>query len=119
MKGWVGMLKQFRYPSNRQAFFAMLFSGILLVVFIFLWLYISTRTALMNNELAELEGRQFTLTQNTNLLWTELGQITSPEQMKLRMDKEGFITPEDKEFLVPAPTAVISPTITSTPGGNR
>ena len=106
------MLKQFRYPSIRQAFFAALFSGILLGVFVVLWLFISTRTALQNNQLDELESRHIQLAQDINLLWKQLGEITSPKEMNRRMAGSGYIVPEDTEFLLPLPTAVISATVT-------
>ena len=112
------MLRQFRYPSIRHAFFAALFSGILLSVFVVVWLFISTRTALQNNQLAELENRQTQLAQETNLLWKQLGEITSPQEMNRRMAEAGYVVPEGIEFLLPAPTAVISPTVTL-PGGDK
>lgn len=106
----VGMLKRLRYPSTRQALFAALFTGVLLLVFVVLWLTASTRTAQQNERLADLEARQEQIIIETSQLLKEIGDQTSPQNMVRRMREAGFAAPETIEFLLPVPTVAITPT---------
>lgn len=104
------MLKRLRYPSTRQALFAALFTGVLLLVFVVLWLTASTRTAQQNERLADLEARQEQIIIETSQLLKEIGDQTSPQTMERRMREAGFAPPETIEFLLAVPTVTITPT---------
>jgi hypothetical protein len=105
------MFRQFRYPTHRQALLAALGSAALLITLVVLWLVVSTQTALLNKQLDEYDMRQSQLDNDTNLLWKQLGEMTSAPEMERRMREAGYVTPASVEFLVPAATStVISPT---------
>ncbi|MCL5274226.1 MAG: hypothetical protein M1434_05700 [Chloroflexi bacterium] len=112
------MLKQFRYPSNRQALMAAVCSGILLFTLVILWLAISTHTALMSRQLDAYDAQLAQITDETNSLWKQIGDITAPLEMDRRMRDAGYTVPDRVEFLMSQPTAtVVSSTVTLSGGG--
>lgn len=116
------MFKQFRYPTNRQALMVAIASAALLITLVILWLAVSTRTALLSRQLDEHDARQNVLNQEINLLWTQIGDATSPQAMDRRMQEAGFAMPKGVEFLVAAPAPTDSPQVTTTTalkGGER
>ena len=113
------MFKQFRYPTNRQALMAALASGAIFIILVLLWLAVTTRTTLLNRQLDDLDAQRDQITQQTNLVWKQIGEITSPQEMDRRMRDAGFVPPEGIEYLVQATVTVpISPAL-SLGGGTR
>ncbi|HEY3290432.1 MAG TPA: hypothetical protein VGK87_09920, partial [Anaerolineae bacterium] len=86
-------------------------SAAILITMAVLWLVVSTDTALMNRKLHLYDDRQEQILQETNQLWTQLGQVTSAQEMDKRMHEAGFAPPQGLEFMVPRP---VTATITST-----
>jgi hypothetical protein len=122
------MLKQFRYPSNRQALLVAAASAVLLTTLVVLWLAVSTRTAVLNRQLDELDSQQLQIDQDMHRAWTELGEVTSAREMNRRMREVGFAPAEQIEFMVSATTTtttsttseIISPTLPAGQGeGDR
>jgi hypothetical protein len=110
-------LKQLHYPNNRQAMAAVIACAVLLAVLVVMWLAVATNTALLNQQLDQNDANQRQLTEEANQLWRHIGDVTSPAQMKTRMQQAGFGTPASTLYLfVPTATAVISPTIPSDGG---
>jgi hypothetical protein len=114
-------LKQLHYPNNRQALAAVIACAVLLAVLVVMWLAVATNTALLNQQLDQNDANQRHLTEEENQLWRQIGDVTSPAQMKARMQQAGFGTPASTLYLfIPTATAVISPTVTgasSAPSG--
>lgn len=94
------MLKRLRSlkVSERQAVALAVCSGVVLLALIVAWLGISTRTAIVNQELASLTEQDVALTDKINDMWTEIGQLTSQEQMEQRARQAGFRPPDKIEY---------------------
>jgi hypothetical protein len=108
------MLKQFRYPTNRQALMVAITSGIVLITMAISWLVVSTDTALLNRKLHLYDDRQEQILQETKALWMQIGAVTSAQEMERRVREAGFTQPQSLEFMVPqVVTTVISPTAQS------
>jgi hypothetical protein len=106
------MLKQFRYPTNRQALMMAITSGIVLITMAISWLVVSTDTALLNRKLHLYDDRQEQILQETKDLWRQIGVATSSQEMERRMREAGFTQPQNTEFMVPqVVTTVISSTV--------
>src|SRR5215213_1651287 len=94
------MLKQLRSlkVSERQAVALAVCSGIVLLALIVAWLGISTRTAIVNQELANLTTQDLELTDKINDTWTEIGRITAQDQMEQRARQAGYRPPDKTEY---------------------
>ena len=112
-------LKQFRYPSNRQALMAAVCSGVLLFTLVVLWLAVSTHTALMSRELDGYDAQLAQITDETNSLWKQIGDATAPREMDRRMRAAGYAIPDQVEFLVAQPTATVVTSTVTLSGGVR
>jgi hypothetical protein len=110
-------LKQFHYPTNRQAMAAVVACAVLLAALVVMWLAVATNTALLHQRLDETDIRQRQLTEDANGLWKEIGDVTSPAEVTRRLQKAGFGTPAGTEYMfVPTTTVIISPTIPGSGG---
>ena len=101
VRGWWRRLHMLDVGGRRAATMAIL-SGALLVALIAVWLALSTRTALLNQQLDELDARHARLTAEINQTWTEIGEVTSPRTMEVRARRLGFRPAERIEYLVVA-----------------
>ena len=113
------MLKQLRSlkVSERQAVALAVCSGIVLLALIVAWLGISTRTAIVNQELSNLTTQDLELTDKINDTWTEIGRITAQDQMEQRARQAGFRSPDETEYyavMTATLTAALSPTVPTT-----
>jgi methionine-rich copper-binding protein CopC len=107
-------LKQFHYPTSRQAIAAVIACAVLLSALVVVWLAVTTNTAILHQKLDQSDVRQRQLTEDANAIWKEIGDITSPAQMTSRMQSAGFGTPAGTEYIVaPTATLVVSPTVQS------
>ncbi len=113
------LFKQFRYPSNRQALMAAVSSGVLLFTLVVLWLAVSTHTALMSRQLDIYDRQSQSVTDETNALWKQIGDITSPQEMERRMKAAGYSAPDGVQFLLPQPTSTAIMTTSIAGGGSR
>lgn len=120
LKGWVNALREVNL-SRRQATVLAVASGTLLMVLMAIWLTMSTRTALLDQQLEELDRQQTVLTDDINQTWTEIGEVTSPRAMEDRARRLGYKPAEKLEYLVttpeaptPAPGLTTTDTLTST-----
>ena len=112
-------LKQFHYPTSRQAIAAAIACAVLLSALVVMWLAVATNTAILHQKLDASDVRQRQLTEDANGLWKEIGDITAPAEMTRRMQQAGFGTPDGTEYMVvPTAAVVISPTVPSS-GGTR
>jgi hypothetical protein len=119
-----GLFRQFRYPTNRQALIVAIASGALLATLIILWLGVTTHTVLLNSQLDTYDARVEQITHATNDVVSQLGDVTSPQKMDVRMREAGYRLPDGVEFLVPvvAPSVATSSSLTTTTpqvGGNK
>jgi hypothetical protein len=101
----------------RQTVAMVVASGVLLLASVFLSLSLATDTALLNNDLAVLDVKQAQINQANNVLWREIGDVSSAQAMEQRIRAAGYAPPDKVEFL---PTAVAPLTatvpLTGTPG---
>ncbi len=104
-------LRQLHYPNDRQAAAAVVACAVLLAVLVVMWLAVETHTALLSQQLDGDDVRRRQLTEEANQLWQQIGDITSPAQMKRRMQEAGYGTPAGTQYLF-VPTAALSSTIT-------
>ncbi len=86
--------------NDRCAVAMAIVSGAVLVGLTVAWLAVSTRTALLNRQLDELEWKHTLLTEAINRTWTEIGEATSPQVMEDRAKRLGFRPAERIEYLV-------------------
>jgi hypothetical protein len=114
LKGWLNKLHEVNV-SDRQAVALAVVSGLALTGLIVVWLAMSTRTALLSQQLEDLDARQTQLTDAINRTWTVMGEATAPRAMEGRARQLGFKPAEQIEYLVTTPeSAVISATIMTT-----
>ncbi len=106
------MLRQFRYPTNRQALMMTITSGIVLIAMMIGWLSVSTNTALLNRKLLLYDERQEQIGQETMAIWTQIGEVTSLQEMDKRIREAGYAQPQAIEFMVPKlVTSAVSSTL--------
>ncbi|MCS6846351.1 MAG: hypothetical protein RMN52_01390 [Anaerolineae bacterium] len=98
--------------NDRQAAAMATVSGAVLVALIVVWLTVSTRTALLNQQLDELDAKHARLTDEINRTWMEIGETTSLRAMEDRARRLGFQPAERIEYLVIAPEG--TPAVTAT-----
>jgi len=99
--------------SKRQATALAVASGALLAGLIVVWLTMSTRTALLDRQLEQLDSRQTNLTDQINQTWTQIGNVTSPRAMEERAKRLGYKPPDNIEYLVTTPDATVAMTVTA------
>jgi hypothetical protein len=109
--------KFMRNLTVRQTVAMAVASLVLLLASVVLSLSLATNTALENNDLAVLDAQQAQLNQANNMLWREIGEISSAQAMEQRIRAAGYAPPDKVEFLptAPAPVTATIP-LTSTPG---
>ncbi|MDW8351527.1 MAG: hypothetical protein RML99_06415 [Anaerolineae bacterium] len=86
--------------SDRQAAVMAIVSSAVLAALTVVWLTVSTRTALLNQRLDDLDARYAQLTDEINQTWTAIGEVTSPQAMEDRARRLGFQPAERIEYLV-------------------
>jgi len=115
VQGWWHKLRALDAGGRYAATMAIL-SGSLLVALIVVWLALSTRTALLNQQLDELDAKHARLTDEINQTWTEIAEVTSPQIMEDRARRLGFKPAERVEYLVVALDATPVATATRATG---
>jgi hypothetical protein len=69
----------------------------------------------LNYQLETLDERQVQVDEEINVIWTQLGEVTSAQVMERRIRDAGFAPAEGMEFLVQATaTGMLSPTVSMT-----
>lgn len=101
--------------SQRRALTLALASAGLFVVMTILWLSVSTRAAILNQQLDALDARRAALEREIAEIQEQIGDLTSAQVIELRMRAAGFQEPEDMRFL-PAPTQAPPATATMESG---
>jgi cell division protein FtsB len=101
--------------SRRRALTLALASAGLFTIMAVLWLSVSTRAAILNQQLDALEARRAALEREITEIQEQIGDATSAQIMEQRMRAAGFQEPEDMRFLlVPTPAAPVTATTTMT-----
>ena len=83
-----------------------------MVTLALLWLSMSTRTAVLNSQIEDLDAKRLEQEDAINQRWKALGEISAPEQMTQRAERLGF-EPVKVEYLV-LETTEMTATVTST-----
>jgi hypothetical protein len=104
--------------SLRTAVVMAVCASVLLLGLMVIWLGMSTRSALLDKQLEDLDATRTALTDQINQTWTEIGAVTSPQQMEPRARQMGFAPAAEIEYLVVTPdvttvTASIATTTTT------
>lgn len=88
----------------------------LLLSLMVIWLGMSTRSALLDKQLEDLDATQTALTDQINQTWTEIGAVTSPREMEPRARRLGFAPAAEIEYLVVTPevTSTVATSLTMT-----
>jgi len=113
LKRWIERLRSSSL-SNRQAFALAVFSGLLLVSLMATWLALSTRTALLDRQLEQLDQKQTDVTDEINQTWTQIGQATSQNAMEDRAQRLGYKPAGQMDYLVTTPDAILTATVALT-----
>ena len=100
--------------SNRQVAVFAVFSGLLLMGLMVTWLTMSTRTALLDRQLEQLDQKQTTVTDEINQTWTVIGDVTSPKAMEDRARRLGYKPAEKIDYLVITPNGTLTATVVMT-----
>ena len=106
------VLRKLHYPNDRHAVAAVIACAVLLTILVVMWLAVATNTALLSQQLDDNETTLRQLTEEANHLWKQIGDVTSPAQMKHRMQVAGFGPPTEMQYLL-VPTATVQ--VSSTP----
>ncbi|MFN3705330.1 MAG: hypothetical protein ACK4WM_04985 [Thermoflexales bacterium] len=85
--------------TDRQVLALFLASILLLTGLTVMWLATSTRSAMLAAELEMLEARHAQLTNAINTIWSEIGEITSPQAMHERARAAGYRPAARIEFI--------------------
>lgn len=112
MKHWWQKLREVSV-SDRQATAMAVVSGVALSALIVVWLSMSTRTALLNQQIDGLDAKQSQLTDEINRTWTQIGEATAPRVMEDRARRLGFKPAEKIEYLVTPPEVTVTITATN------
>jgi hypothetical protein len=99
--------------SIRTAVVMAVCSGALLLSLMVVWLGMSTRTALLDKQLEDLDAQQTGLTDQINQTWTDIGEVTSPREMEPRARRLGFAPATEIEYLVVTPEVTTTMTTTT------
>jgi hypothetical protein len=86
--------------SDRQAGLMALLSSALLIALIIVWLSLTTRTALLNQQMDALEQQLIELVSETNRTWAEISMVTAQPVMENRARRLGFGPAEKVEYLI-------------------
>ena len=113
LRRWFGKLRSVNLSTRQAAAFAVV-SGLLFTGLMVVWLTMSTRTALLNRQIEELDRKQTDLTDNINQTWTEIGNVTSPQQMESRARQLGYKPAEKIDFLVTTPDVAATVSVPTT-----
>lgn len=97
--------------SQRRALTLALASAGLFTVVAVLWLSVSTRAAILNQQLDALDAKRAALEREIAEMQEQIGDLTSAQVMEQRMRAAGFQEPEDMRFLI-VPTQ--APPVTTT-----
>jgi hypothetical protein len=116
VRGWWRKVQGVDMNGRRTAAMAIV-SGSVLLALIVVWLTVSTRTALLNQQLDELDVKHARLTEEINRTWTEIGEATSLWVMEERARRLGFRPVERIEYLVMTPDD--APAVTTTSSAKR
>ncbi len=98
--------------SLRAAMLLAACSSALLLGLMVIWLGMSTRTALLDKQLEDLDGTQTALIDQINQTWTQIGEVTSPRVMEPRARQLGFEPARRIEYLIVSPTITATETVT-------
>jgi cell division protein FtsL len=83
-----------------------------MLVLALLWLSMSTRTAVLNSEIEDLDAQRLEQEDLINQRWKTLGEISAPDQMSQRAEALGF-EPVKVEYLV-LETSTVTATVAMT-----
>jgi len=86
--------------SDRQAFSVAVLSGALLVTLTVIWLSLTTRTALLNQQIDALDAQLASLADEINQTWAEISRVTTATVMEDRARQLGFRPAERVEYLI-------------------
>jgi cell division protein FtsB len=86
--------------SDRQAFLMAVLSGALLITLTVIWLSLTTRTALLNQQIDALDAQLASLIDETNQTWAEIGKVTKITIIEDRARQLGFRPAERVEYLI-------------------
>lgn len=86
--------------DDRHAVAMAIISSVVLIALVVVWLSVSTRTALLNQQLDVLDAAYAQLTDEINQTWTEIGKVTASRTMEERARRLGFQPAERIEYLV-------------------
>lgn len=104
--------------AQRRALMLALASAGLFIVMTVLWLSVSTRAAILNQQLDALEARRDALEREIAELQEQIGDATSATVIEQRMRAAGFESPEAVRFLlVPTPLPIPATVTTTAPPG--
>ena len=109
LRRWFDKFRAVNLSTRQAAAFAVV-SGLLFTGLMVVWLTMSTRTALLNQQIEELDHKQTDLTDQINQTWTEIGNVTSPQQMESRARQLGYQPADKIEFLVTTPEVTTTAT---------
>ncbi len=87
----------------------------LFTVLVVLWLSVSTRAAILNQQLDALEAQRAALEGEITEIQEHIGDATSPQVIEQRMRAAGFEEPADVRFLLAPTQAATMTTTTTTP----
>ncbi|MCS6772836.1 MAG: hypothetical protein RMM31_05235 [Anaerolineae bacterium] len=86
--------------SERAALLIVVVSTVIFLALAVLWLWLSTENVALLEELERLEQQQIELQEQSNQLWVEISEVTSPRVMVGRARQLGFAPPEEQEVLL-------------------
>jgi predicted Co/Zn/Cd cation transporter (cation efflux family) len=89
--------------SDRQAIVMATLSSALFIALTLVWLVLSTRTALLNQQIDALDVQLASLVDEINQTWVEISMVTAEPVMENRARRLGFGPAEKVEYLVSSP----------------
>ncbi len=86
--------------SDRQALLMAALSGALLVTLTVIWLSLTTRTALLNQQIDARDAQLASLVDEINQTWAEISRATATTTMESRARQLGFRPAKQIEYLI-------------------
>jgi BMFP domain-containing protein YqiC len=85
--------------TDRQAAALAIVSGLVFGILVVVWLMLSTRTALLNERIDQLDAQQTQLMDQMSQTLLDIGEATAPKAMQERARRLGYRPAERIEFL--------------------